>query len=109
MTSRKVRRLRKLAVASSRFGFIHLIRRIRRRPDARAIDGVELIEHVRPVAQAADVDEVTLHLHGQRVKAAVFDPHLSHSSARKLLTMDLHRNGKVLAERLALGVNGRRR
>src|SRR4051812_18092128 len=55
------------------------------------------------------VDELTLHRRRLRMKPAVLDPHLAHAPTRKLLAMNLHRNGKMLGERVALFVNGRRR
>src|SRR5439155_22262594 len=63
--------------ASSRRSFagfvrlIHLIRRPRVRPDAGSVDGIILVEHVAPVAQAADVDEVVLHIRRLRMESAV--------------------------------------
>ena len=55
--------------------------------DAGAVDRVPFLQHVVPVAHAADFDELLLHLGSLGMKTAVLDAHLSHAPARELLTV----------------------
>src|SRR5688500_1943120 len=69
---------------------VYLVRRARVRPDAGAVGRVPLSQHVGPVPQAEDVDELRLHADGLGVEPAVLDPHLPHPPPGQLLAVDLH-------------------
>ena len=85
---------------------VHLVGGLGVGPDAGTVVGVPLVQHGRPIAKAVDVDEVPLHVGGRGVEAAVLDPHLAHPPPGQLLAVNLHRNGKMLRQGVALRVNG---
>src|SRR5258706_8501711 len=60
---------------------VHLIRRIRRRPHARAFADIPPLQHIAPIPQRMHVDEVALHVVRLGMETRVFDPHLPHPPA----------------------------
>src|SRR5258708_11254471 len=77
-------------------GLVDFVGCLRIRPHARAVFPIPALQHIGPIAQALDGDELLLHQLRLRVEAAVFDPHLAHAPPGQRFAVNLHGYRKML-------------